>query len=380
MRTIILAIVIFLLPSFVFATIRININSADAVLLDTLPSIGPTYAARIVDYRTTHGPFASIEDIQKVSGIGPSTYADISSFITVSDAGAASVDTVTATSTVAAPVSENTEAYVPPPSALSVQLTGSPTALQEVPQRFSARVTTKGGVADARARIQWSFGDGSASEGSFVEKTYTYAGTYLVVVTATDGSVVARDSLLISVKQAEVRIVSITGDGFVLENESNERLDMSGWRLLTDANIFRFPEGTTLLPHVQTLFPYAILNFPISFTAIVEYPNGVVASRFVPVKQESLEQPVSKKSGSSLVQQVEVITNVYKNTSAHEEAVNAPAPISEKEIGAGAVLAQTPALAAAVTAETPSASLSHSVWTLGLLGVMTLAAGVFVLL
>ncbi|MBY4797964.1 ComEA family DNA-binding protein [Collinsella sp. AGMB00827] len=48
----------------------ININSADASELETLPGIGPATAAAIVDDRNQRGPFATIEDIMRVSGIG----------------------------------------------------------------------------------------------------------------------------------------------------------------------------------------------------------------------------------------------------------------------------------------------------------------------
>lgn len=61
----------------------VNINTADSALLDTLPGIGPSKAAAIVDYRTKNGPFATIEDIQKVSGIGPVTFANMKTQITV---------------------------------------------------------------------------------------------------------------------------------------------------------------------------------------------------------------------------------------------------------------------------------------------------------
>jgi competence ComEA-like helix-hairpin-helix protein len=61
----------------------ININTADASLLDTLPGIGLTKAAAIVDYRAKNGLFASIADIQNVSGIGPVTFANMEKLITV---------------------------------------------------------------------------------------------------------------------------------------------------------------------------------------------------------------------------------------------------------------------------------------------------------
>ncbi len=59
----------------------VNINSADATTLATLPGIGPVLAGRIIAYRTAHGLFAHIEDIKKVSGIGDATFAKISAYI-----------------------------------------------------------------------------------------------------------------------------------------------------------------------------------------------------------------------------------------------------------------------------------------------------------
>ena len=61
---------------------KVNINTADAASLEDLPGIGPSLAQRILDYRQAHGPFAQIEDIQEVSGIGPATFAEIQDLIT----------------------------------------------------------------------------------------------------------------------------------------------------------------------------------------------------------------------------------------------------------------------------------------------------------
>lgn len=49
----------------------VDVNSADAALLDTLPGIGPSTAAKIIAEREASGPFASLEDLSRVSGIGP---------------------------------------------------------------------------------------------------------------------------------------------------------------------------------------------------------------------------------------------------------------------------------------------------------------------
>lgn len=48
----------------------ININTATSKQLQTLPGIGPVLAQRIIDYRTQHGPFSSVRELIRVSGIG----------------------------------------------------------------------------------------------------------------------------------------------------------------------------------------------------------------------------------------------------------------------------------------------------------------------
>ena len=64
-------------------TTLVNINTATLEQLQTLPKIGAVTAQRIVEYRTKNGPFARIEDIQKVTGIGDATYATLAPLITV---------------------------------------------------------------------------------------------------------------------------------------------------------------------------------------------------------------------------------------------------------------------------------------------------------
>lgn len=56
---------------------RININKADAGQLAGLDGIGPAIAARIVEHRSSSGPFISPEDMKKVRGIGPALYDKI---------------------------------------------------------------------------------------------------------------------------------------------------------------------------------------------------------------------------------------------------------------------------------------------------------------
>ncbi|WP_026037487.1 ComEA family DNA-binding protein [Salinibacterium sp. PAMC 21357] len=62
---------------------RVNLNTADAAELDTLPRVGPAMAARILAWREANGRFASIDDLRGVSGIGDKTFEGLRELITV---------------------------------------------------------------------------------------------------------------------------------------------------------------------------------------------------------------------------------------------------------------------------------------------------------
>ena len=68
---------------------RVNLNTASAAELATLPGIGPAKAQAIVEHRAK-APFASPDDLRKVKGIGAKLYESIRERITVGDAPASS--------------------------------------------------------------------------------------------------------------------------------------------------------------------------------------------------------------------------------------------------------------------------------------------------
>jgi competence protein ComEA len=61
----------------------LDLNAATVADLDGLPGIGPVLAQRIVDHRTAHGPFTSVDQLDEVSGIGPAIFADLASRVRV---------------------------------------------------------------------------------------------------------------------------------------------------------------------------------------------------------------------------------------------------------------------------------------------------------
>lgn len=62
---------------------RVNINTADVAELDRLPGVGPVLAARIAEYRDAHGPFASVDALDDVSGVGPALLEKVRAAATV---------------------------------------------------------------------------------------------------------------------------------------------------------------------------------------------------------------------------------------------------------------------------------------------------------
>ena len=62
---------------------RVNINTADEELLQTLPGIGPALASRIVAYREENGGFQYLYELTNVKGIGSSTFEALQDLITL---------------------------------------------------------------------------------------------------------------------------------------------------------------------------------------------------------------------------------------------------------------------------------------------------------
>ena len=65
------------------ASALVNLNTADAAALDTLPGVGPVLAQRILDWRTEHGRFSSVDELGEVSGIGDKALERLRSKVTV---------------------------------------------------------------------------------------------------------------------------------------------------------------------------------------------------------------------------------------------------------------------------------------------------------
>lgn len=66
---------------------KLDLNTATAAELETLPGIGAVRAAAIVAYREANGPFGSVDELTNVSGIGQGTLEKVRDLVTVDEEG-----------------------------------------------------------------------------------------------------------------------------------------------------------------------------------------------------------------------------------------------------------------------------------------------------
>jgi comEA protein len=75
---------LFLAPTASFSgQTEVNLNTATAEQLQTLPGIGPDLAQRILDYRAENGPFKNVDGLLNVKGIGKGKLAQLRDHIAV---------------------------------------------------------------------------------------------------------------------------------------------------------------------------------------------------------------------------------------------------------------------------------------------------------
>jgi competence protein ComEA len=69
-----------------WALAALNLNTATKEVLVALPGIGPAKAQAIIDYRTAHGAFKSVEELKDVKGIGAKRFEKLKPELTVAPA------------------------------------------------------------------------------------------------------------------------------------------------------------------------------------------------------------------------------------------------------------------------------------------------------
>jgi Lamin Tail Domain/PKD domain len=272
--------------------------------------------------------------------------------------------------------------YLPIPT-LHIVTSGNRTISANADTAFTAVVYDSKGNKRDDALVTWSFGDGMRKTGASVLHEYYDSGEYVAVVhAATPDGGDASSEVVVTVKDASIKIASVSSRGITLANSDSRTLDLSLWRLSMGGQEFKIPEDTEILAGHTILFPSQVIELPIAGSASLLYPSGEVAATY-PVTVAASEtnatlQPSAPAASYGKVQAVDPVTSTKTNIQENEEAVAAPAATT-KLAAAGAALPATSSTPASSNNSRVS-GLFHSPWTFGLLGVMTAAGGAFILL
>lgn len=275
----------FLLLTFVNTSVvqaagLVNINTADAVELDTLPEIGPATASKIIAYREANGAFAKIEDIMNVSGIKEATFAKIKDYITVGggsgDTGGTGGDTggtSTTTATTTPPTATSTGSggsvtysvhYIQeslsnyePTNVFKISAGRERLALVDIPLTFEAKYTISSDLQRSQCNYTWSFGDGVSVTGEKVVHTYKYVGDYNVVLNGKCRDLLAVSRTVVKVLTPELSLKQNPDGAITISNNGKYEINLYGWKLgVTNLKSeFAFPQDTIISAESAVTFP-----------------------------------------------------------------------------------------------------------------------------
>lgn len=276
------------------AVAKVNINTASVEELDTVPEIGPAIATRIVEYREANGPFARIEDIVNVKGIGEATFLKMKDFITVEGDDDSTV--------VTDDDDEEDDDLDAPSDTDSLSAHGNQAALSAAGQTKDPFLVDAGrprlgsihaplkfqATASAGAknpRFTWSFGDGDSARGGKATHAYLFPGTYQVVVNARDpaGEVTGRTTVQVVEPKLKLTYHAASEPRLEVVNQSSQEINLGGWQIASDRDYFLIPADTIVAAGGTTVIPAVAAPCLQKVGALwLRYPDGVVYRQIWP--------------------------------------------------------------------------------------------------
>lgn len=267
---------IFFISNFISINIsyaaKVNINTANATELDTIPEVGPSTAAKIITYRETVGPFLVIEDIMKVSGIKQATFDKMKDYITVTDnlpGGDTSGDTGTTTATSTATTTTSTDnssvsnsshsfitsvhyiqedlsEYEEPTNLFEVSAGRERLAYVNSPVSFIAKYKLSKDLIGKSCLYSWSFGDGLYKGGEKVEHLYKYTGDYNVVLNGVCDNLLSVSRTTVKVLVPNLQITKMADGSVEIFNQGKYEVSLYGWKLQAGNQTSVFPLDTII--------------------------------------------------------------------------------------------------------------------------------------
>jgi competence ComEA-like helix-hairpin-helix protein len=285
----------FLDNNIALAADKVNINTANATELDTIPEVGPATAAKIIAYRETIGPFLVIEDIMKVSGIKQASFDKMKDFITVengssggvtgggagtttatsTDSGGGTATTTTATTTTIVNtiysvhyIQEDLSSYSEP-TTFEISAGRDRLGYVDSPVNFVAKYKVSGDLQNNKCGYIWNFGDGIAEPGEKVEHIYKYVGDYNVILNGTCDSWQAVSRTTVRIVEAKISIKEKEGGAIEIFNQGDYEVNLFNWKISAGDYNYVFPMDTIISANKAVTFPAEYLKIPTTINEVV---------------------------------------------------------------------------------------------------------------
>mgnify|MGYP001299286487 FL=1 len=206
------------------------------------------------------------------------------------------------------------------------------------------------GSAIDSGKVSWSFGDGGEARGREVSHRFLYPGEYIVTVSLELGSLFDTKQIRLIVVPLEAKLyVAPDGSWVSIENQSEQQLDMSQWRILSSGQYFRVPDKTAIPAMSEVRFATEVTKLTTlraQQQATLVYPDGTLALQSVK-KPEANEEIKVQDSTAEVQQPAGTITTaptrsqIYAPEVAIAEAAAAVTVAAQKERGDVASATQT---------------------------------------
>ncbi|MBY0472791.1 PKD domain-containing protein [Patescibacteria group bacterium] len=192
--------------------------------------------------------------------------------ITIGTSSQTTQATSTSTQTTASVASTNTASQT-----LTIKITTQPTVVVGAGSSFTGLATNSHGSVGADTRYIWNFGDGSIQEGSSAFHTYSYPGTYNVMLSAGSGDKAGVGRVVVQVVSAKIGLLTQLDGSVLISNQSSRELNIGLWNISSGLSSFQIPPDTLVSAGQSVRFSPEVMHMVAGADTVLKYPNNFVA-------------------------------------------------------------------------------------------------------
>ncbi|OGC88939.1 hypothetical protein A2419_01080 [Candidatus Adlerbacteria bacterium RIFOXYC1_FULL_48_26] len=211
--------------------------------------------------------------------------------ITIGASGPQAAATSTATQTTAHTPTTNVGSET-----LTIKITTQPTVVVGAGSSFTGLATNSRGSVGTDTRYVWNFGDGSIQEGSSAFHTYSYPGTYNVMLSAGSGDKAGVGRVVVQVVSAKIGLLAQPDGSVLISNQSSRELNIGLWNISSGLSSFQIPPDTTLSAGQSVRFSPEVMHMVAGSDTALKYPNNFPVSTVLP--SQKLDLPESGDSSA----------------------------------------------------------------------------------